>query len=133
MSEYRLTERQVDSLNLIPVTWQEIRKVGADTVYIRAHSDSATYGPYKVKDASRCIVCKLDGSDARHYPRDKGLFVSQFMRKDLQGLPAVGDMAERAILESMVTELSRLIIDKRMELLTLQQRHDVLTQLLKQG
>jgi hypothetical protein len=79
MSKYRLTENQEKNLNLIPVTWALVRKMGAKQVYIKAHSDSPTYGPYLVKDPLDCVVCKLDGTEPRYYPRDKGLFVSQAM------------------------------------------------------
>jgi hypothetical protein len=108
MSEYRLTERQVDSLNLIPVTWQDIRRAGAETVYIRAHSQSPTYGPYKVKDPSKCIVCKLDGTDPRYYPRDKGLFVSQFMKTDLLGKLKI---ATATPTHEVILGLAKVIID----------------------
>jgi hypothetical protein len=74
MSKYKLSYEQVKELGLEPTTWDEIEKANIKRVYIQAHIDSAIYGPYFVSDASKCTICKLDGTDIRAYPRDKGLF-----------------------------------------------------------
>lgn len=134
MSKYRLTDSEESKLSLTPTTWEDVRKLGVDKVYIRAHRDSSTYGPYLVKDAQRCIVCKIDGTDARHYPRDKGLLVSSWNLTATRSMfisPLEKLDPARAVLESMVTELSRVIIDKQQELKTLQLRRNVLTDILK--
>lgn len=134
MSKYRLTDSEESKLSLTPITWGDIRRLKVDKVYIRAHSSSATYGPYLVKDAQRCIVCKVDGTDARHYPRDKGLLVSSWkVTTTTSEFKNLGRLdPARAMLESMVTEMSRVIIDKQQELKTLRLQRAVLTDILNQ-
>jgi hypothetical protein len=78
MSEYRLNEQQVQKLDLVPTTWEKIKEGKIKGVYIRAHEYSPVYGPYKVQSATECVISKLDGSEHRSYPRNKGLLVPRW-------------------------------------------------------
>lgn len=72
----RLTEEEVKALNLTAVPWITVREAGIEKVYIRAYPESPMYGPYKVIDANKRLISKLDGTEERYYPRDKGLFAA---------------------------------------------------------
>lgn len=75
MSDYRLTDKNVKDLELVGVTWEEVMDYGVSEVFIQAQSTSPMYGPYLVYDAEEMIISKLDGTEHRRYPRNKGLFI----------------------------------------------------------
>jgi hypothetical protein len=135
MSDYRLTEAQEKILNLTAITWEEVRKLGIYKVYIKANSTSVTYGPYLVKDANKCMIAKMDGTDPRCYPRDKGLLISGWA---VTSNPAQGYKVDRftqdgSVLEAMTSELLKSIEEKQQELKVLQHRYEVLSRLIKLG
>lgn len=76
MSNFRLTESQVDKLNLQSTDWRAVAENGYQEVYIQAHEDAPVYGPYQVLDPEERTVCRIDGTGARRYPRSEGLYVT---------------------------------------------------------
>lgn len=70
----KLSEAEVMVIGLKETTWDTIKGNDIKRVYIRAHSQSPMYGPYRVVDVDKCMISKMDGTQVRSYPRDKGLY-----------------------------------------------------------
>ena len=99
---------------------------------IKAHRHSPTYGPYLVDDAKRCIVCTLEGTDPRRYPRDEGLYVKANDLPKQKSKSRVG-VVGRAIdtMETMLTGLEGEIEDTEAYLSGLTEKREELKEVLK--
>lgn len=132
MSRYRLTEKNVKDLNLVPTDWSTLGDECIPEVFIRAHEDSPMYGPYLVYDYDQQLICKQDGSDVRRYPRSKGLYVRS------SDMPASFPLKEEnkivlavSVVDNFLDELKQEIEDVEDHLESLYKKQESLNEVMK--